>query len=153
MIFIGGFIAKQPNGLYCRFSSVVDAPTHWNMTREDYLSNITGTVHTETEGINILENYLHPFSEVVDSFKPRNMTRKAFYDLLIEMSIPYPQNNKTGGQIKMDQKMQQDGIYIVQQGKVTYLEPTEHGQDVLIWKNGQVLDVERTDRTRIKTNK
>ena len=34
---MGAFIAKQPNGLYCRFSTVVDCPTDWNMTEEDYL--------------------------------------------------------------------------------------------------------------------
>lgn len=153
MIFIGAFIAKQPNGLYCRFSTVVDAPTHWNMTREDYLSNITGTVHTKEEGIDILENHLRPFSEVIYKFVPRNISLDAFCNLLIEMSIPYPQSKETGGQLEMDKKMQQDGIYIVQEGKTTYLKPTEHGQDVFIWKNGQVLDVERTDRTRIKTSK
>ena len=37
---MGAFISKQPNGLYCRFSSVVDCPTHWNMTKEDYISSI-----------------------------------------------------------------------------------------------------------------
>ena len=29
---MAGFISKQPNGLYCRFSSVTDCPTAWNMT-------------------------------------------------------------------------------------------------------------------------
>lgn len=53
----------------------------------------------------------------------------------------------------MSEEMKQDGIYIVQEGKITYLKPTEYGQDVFIWKNGQVLDVERTDRTRLKTSK
>lgn len=37
---MGGFIAKQPNGKYCRFSSVVDCPTHINMTFEDYVKVI-----------------------------------------------------------------------------------------------------------------
>ena len=31
---MAGFVSKQPNGLYCRFSSVTDCPTAWNMTRE-----------------------------------------------------------------------------------------------------------------------
>ena len=29
---MGAFIAKQPNGLYCRFSTVVDCVTHYDMT-------------------------------------------------------------------------------------------------------------------------
>ena len=37
---MAGFIAKQPNGLYCRFSSIVDTVTHWNMTKEDYVKVI-----------------------------------------------------------------------------------------------------------------
>lgn len=57
------------------------------------------------------------------------------------------------GGFQMSEEMKQDGIYIVQEGKITYLKPTEYGQDVFIWKNGQVLDVERTDRTRLKTSK
>ena len=48
--------------------------------------------------------------------------------------------------------MKKDGVYIVQGGNVTLLEPTEHGQDTIVWKNGQVLDIERTERIRIKKN-
>lgn len=34
---MAGIIAKQPNSLYCRISTVVDAPTNWNMTKQDYI--------------------------------------------------------------------------------------------------------------------
>lgn len=61
---MAGMIAKQPNGLYCRYSSVVDTITHYNFTREEYLNNITGTVPNRIEGIDVLENYLHPFEEI-----------------------------------------------------------------------------------------
>lgn len=83
---MGAFIAKQPNGFYCRFSSVVDCPTHWNMTKEDYLNNTTGTVGTKEEGEDILENYLKPFSEVIECFIPNNMTQKEFNELVNVMS-------------------------------------------------------------------
>ncbi|WP_432702458.1 DUF3954 domain-containing protein [Lysinibacillus sphaericus] len=53
----------------------------------------------------------------------------------------------------MDQKMQQDGIYVVQDGNIIRFEPQIHGQDIFIWKNGQVLDVERTQRIRVKKSK
>lgn len=82
---MGAFIAKQPNGLYCRFSSIVDCPTHWNMTREDYLNNETGTVRSRADGEDILNNYLKPFSEVIDRFTTLNMNRKEFEDILKEM--------------------------------------------------------------------
>lgn len=32
---MGAAFIKQPNGLYCRFSTIVDSPTHWNMTKEE----------------------------------------------------------------------------------------------------------------------
>ena len=34
---MASFVCKQPNGLYCRFSTVVDCPTDWNMTAKDYI--------------------------------------------------------------------------------------------------------------------
>ena len=61
---MAGMIAKQPNGLYCRYSSIVDTITHYNFTEKEYLNNITGTVLNRAEGIDVLENYLHPFEEV-----------------------------------------------------------------------------------------
>ena len=35
---MGAFIAKQPNGLYCRYGEIVDNITHYNMTEEDYIA-------------------------------------------------------------------------------------------------------------------
>lgn len=83
---MAAFIAKQPNGLYCRFSNVVDCLTHWNMTKKDYLNNITGTVHTREDGEDILENFLMPFSEVIERFVPNNMTQKEFEEILEMMN-------------------------------------------------------------------
>lgn len=34
---MGSFIARQPNGKICRFSTVVDTVTHWNLTEEEYI--------------------------------------------------------------------------------------------------------------------
>lgn len=83
---MGAFISKQPNGLYCRFSTVVDCPTHWNMTEEDYLNNVTGTVSDKEVGKEILEDWLRPFSEVIERFVPNNMTQKEFDELIKLMS-------------------------------------------------------------------
>ena len=83
---MAGFIAKQPNGLYCRFSTVVDCPTDWNMTEEDYLSNITGTVPNRDTGEEVLSYHLRDFSEVLDYFIDNNMTKEEFDKLVIEMS-------------------------------------------------------------------
>jgi len=80
-----GFISQQPNGLYCRFSSVTDCPTHWNMTREDYLNNATGNISSQAEGEDILNRHLVPFEEVKNRFTTLNMRRKEFNELLREM--------------------------------------------------------------------
>lgn len=78
---MGSFICKQPNGLYCRFSSVVDCPTHWNMTEEDYI-NLT------------LENYLRPFDWVKKYFRPMNMTQEEFDKFLEETSKEIPDTSE-----------------------------------------------------------
>lgn len=56
---MAGFISKQPNGLYCRFSSVTDCPTAWNMTREDYINMKMQEAKEDAE--DVLDNYLKPF--------------------------------------------------------------------------------------------
>ena len=83
---MSAFISKQPNGLYCRFSTVVDCPTHWNMTRNDYLNNVTGTVLNPQEGEEILKYYLRPFEEVTEYFVPNNMTIDEFNEIIELMS-------------------------------------------------------------------
>lgn len=46
---MAGLIAKQPNGLYCRISTVVDAPTDWNMTEQDCIGGIIDYLQSEVE--------------------------------------------------------------------------------------------------------
>lgn len=77
---MAGFIAKQPNGLYCRFSTVVDCPTNWNMTAEDYIELCKQKA--EQEAKDVLENYLQPFEKVKYYFYPNNMTEKEFDEFL-----------------------------------------------------------------------
>lgn len=83
---MSGFIAKQPNGLYCRFSFVVDCPTHINMTEEDYLNNFTGHVPDRKEAQDILDHHLQPFSEVLRRFTTLNMTQDEFDEMVQEMT-------------------------------------------------------------------
>lgn len=81
---MAAFIAKQPNGLYCRFSTVVDCPTDWNMTAEDYIELCKQ--RAEEEAKDVLENYLKPFEMVEDYFIPNNMTEEEFEEFLKEVS-------------------------------------------------------------------
>lgn len=86
---MGGFIAKQPNGKYCRFSTAVDCPTHINMTFEDYVKVIMARGYQEwkarEEAQDIFDNYMYDFQEVVDRFVPNNMTNKEFQECLRKM--------------------------------------------------------------------
>lgn len=79
---MAGFIAKQPNGLYCRFSTVTDCPTNWNMTEEDYIK--LRMEQAKEDAIYTLKNHLRPFDMVIDNFAPYNMTEEEFEKFLEE---------------------------------------------------------------------
>lgn len=80
---MGAYFAKQPNGLYCRFSSVVDAITHYNLTKEDVINYFVEKAKEEAEYV--LEHRLHTFDEVIDDFMPFNCTIEEIDHYLKEM--------------------------------------------------------------------
>lgn len=90
VINIGSFISKQPNGKYCRFSTIVDCPTHINMTFNDYVRVIMERGYQEekakAEAQDIINNYLYHFEEVIDRFIPNNMSKKEFERCLKKMN-------------------------------------------------------------------
>lgn len=81
------FIAKQPNGLYCRFSEVVDTVTQWNMTEEDYVKmRIKRAIKdARRDALDTIKHWTHPFDEVKRKFAPVNDTIEEFNELLKEM--------------------------------------------------------------------
>lgn len=85
---MGAFIVKQPNGLYCRFSTIVDCPTDWNMTEDDYIEMCAEQAREEAKLI--LAYRLRPFEAVKEYFIPNNMSRTEFENCLKEMSEPQP---------------------------------------------------------------
>ncbi|AIW03601.1 hypothetical protein CPT_Moonbeam203 [Bacillus phage Moonbeam] len=85
---MGGYIALQPNGLYCRYSTVVEALTHINMTREDYVSNFTGTVRSREEAEDILGNYLHSFSTVEKMVTRLNVEEAEWKRIKTHVTLP-----------------------------------------------------------------
>ena len=80
---MGSFIAKQPNGLLCRFSTVVDTVTHWNMTEQDYIDYCVERAIEEAK--DTLKHYVKPFEAVKECFCPNNNTIEEFEELLHEM--------------------------------------------------------------------
>jgi hypothetical protein len=89
---MGAFIAKQPNGLYCRFSTVVDTVTHYNMTFEDYVKYVQMSkygrdrISAEKEARETIKCFIRPFQEVIDRFIPNNQTEDEFNELLKDMN-------------------------------------------------------------------
>ena len=95
---MAGFIVKQPNGLHCRYSTVVDCPTHWNMTFDDYVLILIDRLnYTEQkareEAKDVIDNYLRDFSEILERFTPNNMTRTQFKVALKEMGYDFHSGN------------------------------------------------------------
>lgn len=80
-----GMIAKQPNGLYCRVSTMVDAPTHTNMSLENleaYLDE-TNQIVEYGERLSIdqwLKLYERPWEDAVGSITTLNMTQEEIYE-------------------------------------------------------------------------
>lgn len=83
---MSAFISKQPNGLYCRFSSIVDCPTDWNMTEEDYVELCKQ--RAEEEARDTLKNRLKPFEWVKEYYCPNNMTEEEFEQFLKDANTP-----------------------------------------------------------------
>ena len=82
MIIIG-FIAQQPNGLYCVFDDIDDQPKEWNLTRKEYIKSCIRKA--ENNAINTLKN-VHDFREVYESFvEDENMTEDDFNKFLKEV--------------------------------------------------------------------
>lgn len=80
---MGAFVCRQPNGLLCRFSSVVDCPTHYNLTDEEYIEMCAEKAREEAR--DVLASHLKPFEWVKDNFVPNNMSEAEFKKLLEEM--------------------------------------------------------------------
>ncbi|WP_413487003.1 hypothetical protein [Carnobacterium maltaromaticum] len=81
-------ITEQPNGLYCRFSTITDCPTHYNMTFDDYVKVIQDGAYFDFEGakkeaLDIVTNYNYDFENTMGQFIPNNMTQEKF-DLIYE---------------------------------------------------------------------
>lgn len=81
---MGSFICRQPNGLLCRFSTVVDCVTDYNMTDEEYIE-MCAEMAREDARVTIKKN-LKPFSWIKKETKVGvNISRKQFNEMLKHM--------------------------------------------------------------------
>jgi vacuolar-type H+-ATPase subunit H len=77
---MGSFLCRQPNGLLCRFSSIVDCITEFNMTDEEYIQEKMEEARKEAE--DTLKNHLKPFEWVKERTQFFNMKRSEFLKIL-----------------------------------------------------------------------
>lgn len=89
---MGAFIARQPNGLLCRFSSVVDTLTHYNMTEEEYIEYRAEQAREDAKWL--LEHNVKPFNLVIKEFRPINASVEEFNAYLREMGSDIQLNPK-----------------------------------------------------------
>ena len=83
---MGAFIARQPNGLLCRFSSVVDYITDYNMTEDEYIEMCAEKARKEAR--DVIDHYIEPFEIVDRCFFPNNMTTEEHKRIMKEMEMP-----------------------------------------------------------------
>lgn len=81
---MGAFISRQPNGLLCRFSSVVDCITHYNLTEEEYIEMCAERAREEAR--ETIEQYLEPFERVLNETRIGNIKKEDWERIKKEMS-------------------------------------------------------------------
>lgn len=82
---MGRYIARQPNGLLCRFSTVVDCVTVYNMTEEDYIELCAEEAREEAR-YNLSRNgFIEPYSRIISDTLFNNTTEEQFKELRKKM--------------------------------------------------------------------
>ncbi|MBP1971600.1 hypothetical protein J2Z83_003751 [Virgibacillus natechei] len=51
---------------------------------------------------------------------------------------------------KVEVRLDEDAVYIIQDGKKIKVSPKQFGNDKIIWMDGKVLDIERSERVRVE---
>lgn len=77
------FIAKQPNGKYCEFSTIIGTVNEYNMTAEEYIEKCAERARCAARLE--LKEFVMPFSEVKDNFVPTTQTYEEFNEVLKAM--------------------------------------------------------------------
>ncbi len=80
---MGRFVCRQPNGLLCRFSTVVDTVIAANMTEEEYIERCAEEAREEAR--DVIKKHLSPFDLVKKRFLPYHNTIEEFEELLHSM--------------------------------------------------------------------
>ena len=85
------YIARQPNGLLCRFSSMVDAVTHINMSEEDYIELRAERAREEAKRDLEDKRFVKSFDCVLEDTRFDSMTYDEWQGCLKEMGYNGPE--------------------------------------------------------------
>ena len=85
------YIARQPNGLLCRFSSMVDAVTHINMSEEDYIELRAERAREEAKRDLEDKRFVKSFDCVLEDTRFDSMTYDEWQGCLKEMGYDGPE--------------------------------------------------------------
>ena len=85
------YIARQPNGLLCRFSTIVDAVTDINMTEEEYIELRAERAREEARRDLEDKRFVKPFDCVLEDTRFDNMTYDEWQGYLKEMGYNGPE--------------------------------------------------------------
>lgn len=85
------YIARQPNGLLCRFSSIVDTVTHINMTEEDYIRMCAEIAREEAKRDLEDKHFIKSFDHVLEDTRFDNITYDGWRSCLEEMGYNEPE--------------------------------------------------------------
>lgn len=85
------YIARQPNGLLCRFSTIVDAVTHINMTEEDYIELCAERAREDAKRDLEDKRFVRSFDCVLEDTRFDNMTYDEWQGYLKEMGYNGPE--------------------------------------------------------------
>ena len=88
---MGSYIARQPNGRLCRFSTMVDAVTHINLTEEDYIELCAERAREEARHDLEDKRFVKPFDRVLEDTRFDNMTYDEWLGYLKEMGYNEPE--------------------------------------------------------------
>ena len=90
---MGAIYYKQPNGRFCRYSTICDAVTDYNMSEYDIIKLFVENAIDDAKKFINNERNFHDFDELCDKFKDGNnwtgeMSVKEFEKLKEKMSKP-----------------------------------------------------------------
>ena len=79
------YIARQPNGLLCVFSTVVDCVIYYNMTEEDYVELCAREAREEARYNLSRKWFIEPYSRIISDTLFNNTTEEQFKELRKKM--------------------------------------------------------------------